>query len=136
MSAPVPLTLGSEAAVEVLSTCLRDFGAVHFRVTGGCMEPRLREGQEVVVSARRRPRWGDVVLVRQANGLRLHRLVARPLFSAAGHWRTQGDRLPGLDAPLAARDVLGTVVDPPSRSRMRALRALAAAAWRRVGARA
>lgn len=133
MSAAAPLE--PLAAAEVMRACLRDFGAVRFRVTGSCMAPLLPEGQVVVVSARRRPRWGDVVLVRQEEGLRLHRLVARPLFSPRGRWRTQGDRLPGPDAPLERGDVLGTVVDPPSRSRSRALRAWMAAAWRRVPAR-
>jgi hypothetical protein len=136
MSTAAPLTLGPDAAEEVLRACLRECGAVHFRVTGSCMAPHLPAGRLVVVSAREQPRWGDVVLVRQENGLRLHRLVARPLFSARGPWRTQGDRLPAPDPPLQAHDVLGTVVDPPSRSRWRALRAWAAAAWRRLGAAA
>ena len=124
------------AAAEVMRACLSDFGAVRFRVTGSCMAPHLPEGQVVLVSARRRPRWGDVVLVRQGEGLRLHRLVARPFLSTRGRWRTQGDRLPAPDAPLEVHDVLGTVVDPPSRSRSRALRAWMAAAWRHLRARA
>ena len=132
MSAPGDV-LPPDAAAELMRECLRAFGAVRFRVTGGCMAPVLPDGSVVTVSARQAPRLGDVVLVRQDQGLRLHRLVlGPPLLSADRAWRTKGDGLPALDAPVRAADVLGTVVDPRPRSVGRAVLACAGAAWRRL----
>jgi hypothetical protein len=76
------------------------------------MEPALLHGEKVrlVGAARRRPRVGDVVLARQKDGLRLHRLVWGPPLSPSGSWwRTKADRGLLLDPPLAAQDVLASV---------------------------
>jgi hypothetical protein len=56
-----------------------------------------------------RPRFGDVVLVATAEGLRLHRLVWGPPLGFS-RWRTKGDRAPGFDGPLSPETALGTVV--------------------------
>ena len=127
---PLPLAapLDVEATEGVMRECLHAFGRVRFRVTGECMRPDLPPGQEVTI-ARQRPRLGDVVLVSQGQGLRLHRLVFAP--PARWSWRTKGDGLPGLDPPVRASDVLGTVVDPRQRRVGRALLACAQAAWAR-----
>jgi hypothetical protein len=77
---------------------------------------------------------GDVVLVRQAGGLRLHRLVLGPPFSRSA-WRTQGDRLEVPDPPVVPADVLGTVVEPRGRRLGLALRACARSLWARLSAR-
>ncbi|HKZ31985.1 MAG TPA: nucleotidyltransferase family protein, partial [Vicinamibacteria bacterium] len=65
---------------ELLRDCLAEFPHVRLTVTGRCMEPALAHGEKVhlVSATRRRPRVGDVVLSRQKEGLRLHRLVFGP----------------------------------------------------------
>jgi len=105
--------LSEDVTSQVLAECLASFPHVRLTVTGACMEPALPSGRIVRVRAaeRRPPRWGDVVLVRQADGLRLHRLVwGPPVASAVGWWRTKADRGPALDARVRREDVLGTVV--------------------------
>ena len=73
-------TLGEAALRQLLAS----HSSVRFTVTGRCMEPAIREGEQVrlVGPERRSPRVGDVVLVRLPSGLRLHRLVWGPPFSA------------------------------------------------------
>jgi hypothetical protein len=132
---------------ELLRDCLRSFSHVRLTITGRCMEPALRHGEKVrlVGSSRRRPRVGDIVLARQKDGLRLHRLVwGPPLARSDSSWRTRADRGLLLDPPLAAADVLASVdaVEgrPGARSRQtsRALLSLAGgiAARLRLGAKA
>ena len=136
MSTPkAPVGLADAA----LQDCLVHFPRVHLRVTGGCMAPMLAEGATVCLepAALRPPRWGDVVLVRQAAGLRLHRLVWRP--SPGGIWRTQADGSPSCDPRVGAGDVLATAVGVvgskrPLRSRARALRSLGRAVLSRLRA--
>jgi hypothetical protein len=100
----------------------------------------------LVAAARRAPRVGDVVLARQKDGLRLHRLVWGPPLARRGSWRTKADRGRLLDPPIRSQDVLATVSvvesRPAARARrpLRALRSLAAGALFRLrhgaGARA
>ena len=95
----------------LLRGSLAAFEAVSFRVTGDCMRPALAAGDVVRVASadRRRPRFGDVVLVATGEGLRLHRLVwGPPLVSA--RWRTKGDSAPGFDGPLSPERALGIVL--------------------------
>jgi|SRR6185503_12011471 len=101
-----PAPLSDTLAEAALLDCLTHFPQVQLRVTGACMEPRLPEGAIVRLEAAGRvpPRWGDVVLVRQAAGLRLHRLVWCPPLGAA--WRTQADRSPTCDPRLDHTEVL------------------------------
>lgn len=128
-------------AEELLRDCLASFPHVRLTVTGRCMEPVLAHGERVrlVAVARRAARLGDVVLARQKEGLRLHRLVwGPPLASPGGVWRTKADRGLLLDPPIAAADVLATVAlvedrpgARPSRP-TRALRSLAEGALARL----
>jgi hypothetical protein len=55
------------------------------------------------------PRFGDVVLARNADGLRLHRLVWAPRRSGRS-WRTQADVAPLFDRRVSRSDVLATVL--------------------------
>jgi Uncharacterised nucleotidyltransferase len=119
---------------ELLRDCLAEFPHVRLTVTGRCMEPAIAHGEKVqlVSAARRRPRLGDVVLSRQKEGLRLHRLVFGPPLAPPGsRWRTKADRGRLLDPPLDAGDVLASIVSvdgrPAARPR-RFLRALASLA--------
>ncbi len=126
---------------ELLRDCLAEFPHVRLTVTGRCMEPALADGDKVrlVSAARRRPRVGDVVLARQKEGLRLHRLVFGPPLAPSGmRWRTRADRGLLLDPPLLAGDVLASIVSvegrPDARPRrtLRALVSLARAVVARV----
>ena len=111
---------------ELLRDCLSSFPHVRLTVTGRCMEPALAHGEKVrlVGAARRRPRVGDVVLARQKDGLRLHRLVWGPPLAPSGSaWRTKADRGLLLDPPLAAADVLASVEAVEGRARARPRRA-------------
>lgn len=111
---------------ELLRDCLASFPHVRLTVTGRCMEPALRHGEKVrlVGASRRRPRLGDVVLARQREGLRLHRLVWGPPLAGAGSpWRTKADRGRRLDPPLGAGDVLASVAAVEGRPGARPRRA-------------
>ncbi len=55
---------------------LRESGRILVTVSGGCMIPTLREGQQVLVTVKR-PRVGDVALLEARGWLEIHRLVAR-----------------------------------------------------------
>ena len=127
---------------ELVRDCLGSYLHVRMTVTGRCMEPALRHGEKVhlVGCALRPPRVGDIVLARQKDGLRLHRLVwGPPLAASGGVWRTKADRGLLLDPPLAAKDVLASVdvVEdrPGARSRRpgRALLSLARGLAARLG---
>jgi hypothetical protein len=100
---------------------------VRLTVTGRCMEPAIAHGERVqlVSASRRPPRVGDVVLSRQKEGLRLHRLVFGPPLAPPGsRWRTKADRGLLLDPPLEAKDVLAKVVSVEGRPGARPRRAL------------
>ena len=96
---------------ELLRDCLASFPHVRLTVTGCCMEPAIAHGDKVQLVRAPRARGravGDVVLSRQKEGLRLHRLVFGPPIALPGsRWRTKADRGLLLDPPLDARDVAG-----------------------------
>ncbi len=126
---------------RLLRDCLATFEHVRLRVRGACMQPAAEEGARVrlVAASRRRPRFGDVVLVRAREGLRLHRLVWPPAGADGGRLRTMADRARSLDAALDARDVLGVVTHVEhatgtrlGRDRGRALRGLLRVAFTRL----
>ena len=101
-------TLGEAALRQLIAS----HSSVRFTVTGRCMEPAIREGEQVrlVGPERRSPRVGDVVLVRLPSGLRLHRLVWGPPFLGADRaWRIRPDRQDLLDPPFAPAALLGSV---------------------------
>jgi hypothetical protein len=134
MTTPPGEAWPAATAERALADLLRAFPRVVLRVTGGCMSPAIPEGAEVVLedARRSRPRFGDVVLSRQPDGLRLHRLVWAPCF---GRWRTQADRAGSADPALTRDEVLARVVSvvggrSPACRRRLALRALCARARR------
>ncbi len=98
---------------DILEGCLEAFAHVRLTVTGDCMRPALAPGDVVLVAGRgaRPPRRGEIVLCRLPAGLRLHRLVWTPsALRAGGKWRTKADGSASWDPPIAATDVLGTVI--------------------------
>jgi hypothetical protein len=95
----------------ILEDCLSTFSSVRLLVTGDCMQPALQPGDfvEIVPVRARRPRLGEIVLVRHPRGLRLHRLVPGPPRG----WsllRTKADRAAYWDPPVPREAVLGVVV--------------------------
>ncbi len=126
---------------DLLRGCLEAFDDVRLRVRGACMAPAAAAGERVrvVATSRRRPRFGDVVLVRTHDGLRLHRLVWPLRPASGGRLRTMADRARALDAAVDAQAVLGvaTVVERGAgpvqvRGRARAWRGLLRALWTRL----
>lgn len=124
-----PVDFDAAATEAVLRACLAESAELHWRVAGACMQPRLPDGAGLVLAAahRRPPRFGDVVLVRQAAGLRLHRLVW-PLVrvragGACGRVRTMADRARALDPAATPRDVLAVVTRVQRDHRWRNVRA-------------
>jgi hypothetical protein len=101
---------------QLLEGLLQHFPEATLRVSGRCLEPRIREGERVRLhsAALCRPRFGDVVLTMQPQGLRLHRLV----WALGDRVRTQADR-GALDPVLERRDILATVVGVGDRPRPR-----------------
>jgi hypothetical protein len=104
-----------EASEPLAEATLRDllgaFPHIRMSVAGTCMAPELDPGDtvHVVGEARHKPHFGDVVLRRHPQGLRLHRLVWDPP-AVLGASRTRADRSLVWDPPLSPGDVLGTVV--------------------------
>jgi hypothetical protein len=97
----------------VLQDCLETFPYVRLSVTGRCMMPALCPGDAVTIAprTRRTPRWGDIVLVRQPDGMRLHRLVWRwPSAFGNARWLTKADRSAEWDPPADPRSILGTMI--------------------------
>ena len=111
-------------------------GPALLRVSGGCLEPALAAGERVrlAASAVHVPRFGDVVLARVPEGLRLHRLVWPLPGLRTRRVRTKADRASCLDAAIPAGAILATALDikrgavaHPTRDVVRALRSLAGA---------
>jgi hypothetical protein len=97
----------------VLRECLNTFPHIRMRVTGICMTPDLHPGDIVSITspARRPPKWGDIVLVRNQDGLRLHRLIWRwPFASDRFPWLTKADSSVHCDPRVSSANLLGTVV--------------------------
>jgi hypothetical protein len=98
-------------AAALLRGCLAEFPQARLTVTGECMAPALLPGDVALLAPARlrRPRLGEVVLVRLAEGMRLHRLVPGPRRHGSFR-RTKADRSACWDPPFAASDLLGAVV--------------------------
>jgi hypothetical protein len=127
-------------AEALVRGCLASEGHALLRVTGACLEPALFDGERVRLApvATHPPRFGDVVLARMPEGLRLHRLVWPLPGLRSLHVRTKADRSPFLDAAIPSTAILATALDVergqsvPARDMGRALRSLAAAVLKRL----
>jgi len=95
-------SLAPEVAEDWIRGLLRqDPGGARLMVSGTCMEPSLKEGSRITLSSfEGAVRVGDVVLLRTAAGLRLHRVLLR----FGDRIRTKGDQGTYLDpsSPLSA----------------------------------
>lgn len=78
-------------------------------VEGICMMPLIREGDRVhVVHGARAPRFGDIVLFRQEEALRVQRVVR--LDRGSDQCDLKGDSAPTVGSTLRSSDLLGVVV--------------------------
>jgi hypothetical protein len=104
--------LDDAAAETLVRASLAEAGEASLRVNGRCLEPRLADGERVrlVAPERHAPRFGDVVLARGPDGLRLHRLVWPPPGLRSACVRTQADRARFPDAALGPGAILATAV--------------------------
>ncbi len=79
-------------------------------VEGRSMWPLLRPGDAVLVAhGGPPPRPGEVIVVRQDEGLLVHRLLAITEATGQPQYWTQGDARPQPDAPHAPEALLGRV---------------------------
>jgi len=102
-------------------------------VRGGCMAPRLRDGDRVAVAPAARYWPGDVVAFRTPQGrLAVHRLLGYRLCAGQVVCVTRGDRCDLPDSPLAPERLLGRVALRPTLAE----RAQALLAWLALALRA
>lgn len=89
---------------------------VSVAVRGGCMAPRIAEGDRVEVAPARLYWPGDVIVFRAADGRWLvHRLLGWRRLQGRLAAVTRGDGCPCHDAPVPFGQVLGRVVGPAGR---------------------
>ena len=110
---------------------------VSVTVRGGCMAPRIAEGDRIEVAPARLYWPGDVVVLEAADGRWLvHRLLGWRRWQGALAAVTRGDGCPCQDAPVPFGRVLGRVVGPAGRvtaaGRLRATMAFLGLALRRL----
>lgn len=98
-------TPAPEVAEGWIRDALRlDPAGAQLTVSGTCMEPSLKEGRRITVKAFDGVvRVGDVVLLRTAAGLRLHRVLLR----LGDRIRTKGDLGRYLDPASSSSDIVG-----------------------------
>lgn len=114
---------------EVAQDWIRECLSLHpegaeLTVSGTCMAPALREGARIRLQSPTGPlRIGDVVLLRTAAGLRLHRVVLK----FQGAIRTKGDRGTYLDPAALGKEVIAVwaTSEPRWRSLLNVGRSLA-----------
>jgi hypothetical protein len=94
-----------------LPRALAEHGHAEVKVAGGSMAPTVAEGESVLVKPAP-PALGDVVVIRAAGGLLVHRLVAQ---LPGGRWVHAGDSEGALPGLCRAEEVLGRAELPRRR---------------------
>jgi hypothetical protein len=85
-------------------------------VRGGCMAPRIAEGDRIEVAPARLYWPGDVIVLQAADGRWLvHRLLGWRRWQGRLAAVTRGDGCPCHDAPVPFGRVLGRVAGPAGR---------------------
>ncbi len=76
------------------------------------MWPQLRDGERVVleVPPRRQPQRGEIVLLKQANGFILHRIIAGWRQAGQQSYLTRGDNSIGADHQICSTEVIGRLI--------------------------
>jgi hypothetical protein len=108
-------------------------GSVVVRIAGGCMAPRLEDGETIAVAPARWYWPGDMVACLSAGRIVAHRLIGFRPAGARLLALTQADNAAAADSPVPFDRVLGRVAAPVSLRD----RASAAGRWaRHLGSRA
>lgn len=96
-----------DALIEIVRTTVSVGGAIWIRVTGKSMNPIIRHGDRVLITAvRGTPRRGAVVLVDANSAPLLHRVVSQ----RAGSVVTRGDSRKVNDQPHPMSSIVGRAV--------------------------
>ena len=98
----------SQLFAQLCLALLREGHSVQFRVQGESMRPNILDGDAVVVApaADRELRHGDIALVQNQDGLRVHRVASRD--ASSGAIVTRSDT--GLDSDPSASRLFGKVI--------------------------
>ena len=121
----------SDTALRLLA---EGAGAVWLPVSGESMRPTLLDGDRVCIEPfSRPPRFGDLLLFRQADYLAIHRCLG-PARGAGpgGPFRARGDGRLRLDPPVAREAVLGRAIAVDGRRGMRSLEGTGARGYARA----
>ena len=96
---------------ELAREILRSEGLLHLRVTGWSMLPVIRPGDTLTIKYcdAEQIAVGDVVLFTRGSKLIAHRVISA--MADQEQITTKGDSSPSPDAPIAATQLLGKVVD-------------------------
>ena len=131
-------SLVPEVAEDWIREVLRqDLEGAQLTVSGTCMEPSLKEGSRITLRPCDGPvRVGDVVLLRTAAGLRLHRV----LLHFGDRIRTKGDQGTYLDPSSHLSAIIGVCETSETRAALlvmavRSLGHLFARPWSASGRR-
>jgi signal peptidase I len=112
--------MSSLRVFEGVRTLARE-APVAVRVRGGCMAPRLVDGELVEVRAARAYWPGDVIVFRAPDGgLLAHRLLGYRLHAGGLALVTRGDACSTHDAPVPPAQVIGRVLQAPATLAVRA----------------
>jgi len=95
--------------IELAAMLLRSGSAVRIRAFGTSMLPTIWPGDVLLIERRAldQLKCGDLVLVKQEEGIRVHRLLS----NSGAHWMTRGDAMPQDDPPLRPTEILGRVAE-------------------------
>jgi len=107
MNAPIDPASRTRALADLLR---EGRAAAVIAVRGDSMLPTLASERRVAVRfGDAPPRFGDLVVFRQAGYLAVHRCVGRGRAAGRPHLRTRGDGRTDCDGPVDLIDVLGVV---------------------------
>jgi hypothetical protein len=105
--ASATLALGPEGAFALIRETLELGRELWLEAAGASMYPSVRSGSRVLLAPRRRrPRRGDIVLVRRGERLILHRVVR----VRGGQVITQGDACRAADPAIPLSNAVGRAV--------------------------
>src|ERR1700724_1474007 len=137
---PSPILPVASSTPPAILPALRELARerpIPLTVRGGCMAPRLRDGDQVAVAPARRYWPGDVVAFHTPQGrIALHRLLGFRRLAGRLVYLTRGDRDCGAGpaSPVPAERLLGRAALPVSLGeRLRAVAALLGLASRAAG---
>jgi hypothetical protein len=98
----------SRLFTEMCAALVKEGHKIQFRAHGQSMSPNLADGDEIVVApvAQSELRFGDIALIQNLEGLRVHRVVSTDHIERT--FSTQSDT--GMEPDLPALRLYGKVV--------------------------